>query len=99
MDTSRDPDVQFLRAVKECLIKYSSANLVQSLPSGALTDFHFYWLCALASTKEEARGLVKHITSTYATNLDPVIKSYYSQKIDRLLNAREDNEELSEDDK
>ncbi len=85
VDTARDPDFQFLRSVKDCLIKFNSATLVQGLPSSALTDFHFYWLSALATTKEESRSLVKHIISTYATNLDPMIKLYYSQKIDRLL--------------
>jgi hypothetical protein len=32
---------------------------------------------------------VKHILSTYAMQVDPVIKRYYLQKIDRLLRVDE----------
>lgn len=106
VDPSRDPDFQFFYGIKNCLVQYSSASLVQCLPQSALSDFHLYWLTSLATTKEEARGLVKHILSTYAINVDPVIKSYYLQKIDRLLGSeqdmnikdeKEDNEDGSED--
>ena len=112
VDPSRDPDFQFFYGIKNCLVQYSSASLVQCLPQSALSDFHLYWLTSLATTKEEARGLVKHILSTYAINVDPVIKAYYLQKIDRLLGVRsagseqdmnvkvdvkEDNEDGSED--
>ena len=84
-----DPDFQFFYGIKNCLIQYNSASLVQCLPSSPLSDFHLYWLTSLATTKEEARGLVKHILSTYAIQVDPVIKRYYLQKIDRLLRADE----------
>ena len=89
VDPSRDPDFQFFYGIKNCLIQYNSASLVQSLPSSPLSDFHLYWLTSLATTKEEARGLVKHILSTYAMQVDPVIKRYYLQKIDRLLRSDE----------
>ena len=89
VDPSRDPDFQFFYGIKNCLIQYNSASLVQCLPSSPLSDFHLYWLTSLATTKEEARGLVKHILSTYAIQVDPVIKRYYLQKIDRLLRADE----------
>ncbi len=95
VDTARDPDFQFLRAVKDCLIKFNSTTLVQGLPSSSLTDFHFYWLSALATTKEESRGLIKHIINTYANDLDHQIKSYYSNKMNRLFG--EDNEDNEDD--
>jgi hypothetical protein len=85
IDSSKDQDFQFFYAIKTCLIQYNSSSLVQSLPSSPLNDFHLYWLCSLATTKEEARGLVHHILSTYTIQVDPVIKSYYLQKMDRLL--------------
>ena len=89
VDPSRDPDFQFFYGIKNCLVQYNSASLVQCLPSSPLSDFHLYWLASLATTKEEARGLVKHILSTYAMQVDPVIKRYYLQKIDRLLRSDE----------
>jgi hypothetical protein len=100
VDPSKDPDFHFFYGIKNCLIQYNSASLVQCLPTSALSDFHLYWLTSLATTKEEARGLVKHILSTYAMQVDPTIKSYYLQKIDRLLGKEaevvEDTEEDSE---
>jgi hypothetical protein len=92
-----DPDFQFFYGIKNCLIQYNSASLVQSLPSTPLSDFHLYWLTSLATTKEEARGLVKYILSTYAIQVDPVIKRYYLQKIDRLLRSDEGLSEVNSD--
>jgi hypothetical protein len=95
MDMNRDADFQFLRVVKECFIHMDRAMLVQSLPSTPLTDFHLYWLISLASAKEEAQGIAKHIFSTYSINADKALVRYYSSKLDRIMGVNtEDIEDI-----
>ena len=85
VDVSKDIDLVFLKAVKECRYKWNSIELIQSLPASPLSDFHLHWLVKLADFKPESRSIIQHIFTSYKIECDPVILDYYNQQLHRIL--------------
>lgn len=84
IDSSKDIDLVFLKAVKECRIKWNSIALIQCLPSTPLTDFHLHWLIYLADQNPESHSIIQHIFNQYKIECDPVILDYYKLKLARV---------------
>ena len=85
---SDDIDILFLRAIKECMLRFQSTTIIQSIPS-TLNEFHLHWLCSLAERKSESTSLIQHIFTKYTIQADPVLLHYYQSKLERITKSQE----------
>jgi len=82
--TSNDPDLVFLNAIKNSMLIFNKIEIIQSLPSKPLNDFHLKFLIDLSSKSQDSFYLIDHIIKSYKFDIDPVLQNFYLSKFDRI---------------
>ena len=82
--TSNDPDLVFLNAIKNSMLIFNKIDIIQSLPSKPLNDFHLKFLIDLSSKSQDSFQLIDHIIKSYKFDIDPVLQNFYLSKFDRI---------------